>query len=62
MNRLAIVVRSTNGATAAPASGALSAAGGTDDPIRRGERVYCPACLDDPHAATCPNLTRTGEG
>jgi hypothetical protein len=22
---------------------------------------YCPACFDDPHAATCPNLTRTGQ-
>jgi hypothetical protein len=62
MKRQAKVVRVTNGATSAPASGALSAAEVTDDPIGRGERVYCPACLDDPHAATCPNLTRTGEG
>jgi hypothetical protein len=28
----------------------------------RGEQEYCPACLDDLHAATCPNLTRTGQG
>ena len=31
------------------------------DVVSRRRSGYCPACFDDPHAAACPSLTRTGQ-